>query len=824
MIQTNATYLLHDSRQLVYPQDTLFFAIRGERHDGHQYLQDLYEKGLRQFVIETGAVGPSLRQWIDSRPDAQFWQVPDSVAALQQLAAHRRSQYTLPIVGITGSNAKTIVKEWLNTLLSKYFNICKSPKSYNSQIGVPLSVWQLNASHTLGIFEAGVSQSHEMRALQSIIQPTIGVFTNIGSAHDEGFRSRKQKVTEKLQLFTQSKQLIFRANYSDIAEEVRLILTTINPTCELIVWTTQTDDSSTAISSKILINVSFQKAQNQTVICWQSEDLRFDKQQYIVSFSDDASLENLVHSLMVMRLLGIEPTEIQNRIPLLRPVSMRLELKEGINGCYLIDDSYNNDLVGLTMALNFLGQQEQRSHKTVIISDLLQTGQNETDLYQQIAHLLVEKGIDQVLAVGEAFGRNRHFFDAQTLFFEHTNDFLDKYSFSKLQNSLVLVKGARVFQFEKIVNRLQQKTHATVLEVNLDALTHNLNYYRNKVGSRTKIMAMVKAFAYGSGSIEVAQLLQFHRVDYLAVAYTDEGILLRQNGIDLPIMVMNPSVSTFDKMLAYQLEPEIYSHKILDEWIAFLKGQSSPIGIHLKLDTGMHRLGFLDEDIKDLIEKVSQNPNLQIKSVFTHLVGADEVVHTEFSQFQYQKFIENYEKIATVCSQKPIRHILNSAGIVRFPDYKLDMVRLGIGLYGIEANQYEQAALKEVGTLKTVISQIKYLKNTETVGYGRKGQLQTDKTIATVAIGYADGYDRRFGNGVGQMRVNGVLCPVIGNVCMDMTMIDITNASAAEGDEVIVFGNELSVSQLATQINTIPYEILTGVSERVKRVFFKESN
>ncbi|MEI7587369.1 bifunctional UDP-N-acetylmuramoyl-tripeptide:D-alanyl-D-alanine ligase/alanine racemase [Runella sp.] len=822
-IDTTATHLLTDSRQLVFPQQTLFFAIKGEHHDGHQFLAELYQKGVRQFVVEHKALTDKILEKIESFENTQIWKVDSSLKTLQEVARRHRAHYDIPVIGITGSNGKTIVKEWVGQLLSPDFRITKSPKSYNSQIGVPLSVWQLNETHTLGIFEAGISQPHEMKSLQEIIRPTIGIFTNIGSAHDEGFISRKQKVTEKLRLFTQCKRLIYRADYSDISEEIRLILQPVNPTCELISWGT---------TENCTVQVEWHKDNDQTYIVMKSEREIYDNQLFSVPFADEASVENVIHCLILMLSMDIASAEIRQRVSRLRPISMRLELKEGVNKCYIIDDTYNNDLVGLTIALNFLGQQEQRSQKIAILSDLLQTGQKEEDLYSQINTLLQQKGVQKLIAIGDAFARNAHVISIEANYFATTDAFLSKLSLDSFEDALLLIKGARPFQFERIVHRLQQKVHGTVLEINLDALTHNLNFYRNQIGNDTRIMAMVKAFAYGSGSAEVAQLLQFHRVDYLAVAYADEGVLLRQNGIELPIMVMNPSPSTFEKLIEYQLEPEIYSHKILDEWLDFISlrsdesqlsdPESSSGKIHIKLDTGMHRLGFTDADLPALIRKLTQHSYLQVASIFSHLVGADEAVHTDFSRLQYERFITGSTQLEEALGYRPLRHILNSAGIVRFPEYKLDMVRLGIGLYGVEVNRLEQGSLQQIGTFKTVVSQVKHLPTGETIGYSRMGILEKESSIATIALGYADGYDRRFSKGVGKVLINGTLCPVVGNVCMDMTMVDVTGVTVQEGDEVIVFGKSLSITHLADQINTIPYEILTGISERVKRVFYKE--
>jgi alanine racemase len=815
IITTQAAYILTDSRQVSFPGQSIFFAIKGERHDGHLFLPELYDAGVREFVVEEAAFSESLRKATTEWKDAKIWIVSSSIRALQQLVADKRKEFDIPVVGIAGSNGKTIVKEWLVQLLTPGKRIVASPKSYNSQIGVPLSVWNLGKEHTLGIFEAGISKAHEMEYLQPVIQPTIGIFTNIGPAHDDGFRSRKQKITEKLRLFTRVKKLIYRKDYNEIDEEISLILRPVNAFLETLSWGSNYSGAQ--------VQVTYTPQKEKTIISLKG---KLGDHSFETGFRDDASLENLTHCIVFLLDFGLEPGIIQERVLLLKPVSMRLELKEGINHSYIIDDAYNNDLQGLSMALNFLSQQEQRQKKTVILSDVLQTGQTPAELYKMVSKLLTEKEIHRLIGIGPQISGQAALFNiTEQEFYEDTDTFLRSFPFHTLADTLVLVKGARPFSFEKIVHRIQQKAHGTVLEINLDALVHNLNFYRSKAGQGTKIMAMVKAFAYGTGSSEVAALLQYHRVDYLGVAYTDEGVMLRQNGITLPIMVMNATLPTFDLIWQYKLEPEIYSRRILTDWIAYVNKQTDSASappVHLKLDTGMHRLGFVRDDYEWLAGQLQSTPAIKVASIFSHLVGADEGVHNEFSRQQYQQFIEGVALVEGVLGYEVIKHILNSAGIVRFPEYRLDMVRLGIGLYGVEATGQEQRALQSVGTLKTIVSQIKYLSSGETVGYSRKGIVDHDAAIATLAIGYADGYDRGLGNGAGQVWVNGTLCPTIGNICMDMTMVDVTNAQVEEGDEVIVFGKEMPITELAKTINTIPYEILTGIGDRVKRVFFKE--
>lgn len=812
-IQTKAQYLLNDSRQLSSPQRSIFFAIKGLHHDGHQFLDNLYRKGIREFVVEKKALSPTLIRELERMKEAKIWQVEDSILAMQAVAKSHREQFDFPIIAITGSNGKTVVKEWLSQLLSNHFRVIKSPKSYNSQIGVPLSVWQINETHNLGIFEVGISRPNEMANLQKVVQPQLGIFTNIGNAHNEFFEDNLQKIRQKLLLFQNAKQLIYCADYVEIDEIVRNEFVLQNADCEIISWSRMADST---------IKVDWKTEYQNTKVT-----LHFPKQTetFDIPFTDDASIENAIYCIITLWFLKYKAVEIQARLQILRPVSMRLELKQGINNNYLIDDTYNNDLAGLTIALNFLSQQKQRTRKILILSDLLETGIPEKELYGQIAHLIKQRNLYQFIGIGEVITRNRNLFqyeDNNVQFFRNTVDFLGSQALKELKESIILVKGARRFGFESIVNRLIQKTHGTVLEINLDAVTHNLNYFRDKVGQQTKIMVMVKAFAYGSGSTEVANLLQFHGVDYLAVAYTDEGVSLRQNGIYLPIMVMNPTENDFEQLITYSLEPEIYSPRILKQFSEYIDNQNISSKIHLKLDTGMHRLGFEKYQLSDLIEIIQSNPNLWVSTIFSHLAAADEDKFDEFTRHQVSEFTEMAKQISEVIGYTPSRHLANSAGIARFPEAHLDMVRLGVGLYGLAAKPEDQENLMTVGTLKTVISQIKHIKLSDTVGYGRKGELIKDTKTATIAIGYADGYDRRFSRGVGEVLIHGHRCKVVGNICMDMTMVDISEVPhVQEGDEVIIFGNNLTMIELANKIGTIAYEILTSVSQRVKRVFYQ---
>jgi alanine racemase len=781
-----------DSRKAVAGDQTLFFAIKGDRHDGHKYIQDLYKIGVRQFVTEKDIP-------IQSLSDANIIKVDNAIAALQILAAQHRSQFNLPVIGVTGSNGKTIIKEWLFQLLSREYNIVKNPGSYNSQVGVPLSVWQIASHHQLGIFEAGISQKGEMEKLEKVIQPTIGIFTNIGTAHDEGFDSIDQKTSEKLKLFKNVKKLIYCKDHKIIDSQIK----------------------RTAVPS---LSWGFSKDADITII---KKGNRYDlvsKEEKIsinLNFTDQASIENAFHCVVVMMHLGYKQDQIQNGIYSLRAIPMRLELKEGVNQSQVIDDAYNNDLGGLQIGLDFLANQQQKKKKRLILSDILQSGLDDNTLVSNIAEVVNKSGVNSFVGVGPLLKKHPQLFKVPSIFFSDTEQFLKEFSLESIQQEAILIKGARTFQFEKIVAHLQKKLHGTIMEIDLGAMVHNLNYFKSRLKPETKIMVMVKAFAYGSGSNEVASLLQYHQVDYLGVAYADEGIELRKNNITLPIMVMNPAEESFPAIQTFNLELEIYSLKILKSLLNFLNGQSCKI--HIKIDTGMHRLGFEENQIEELIDVLKLNKNLKVVSIFSHLAGADEEQHDAFSHEQANKFIKCAEKISNAIGYKPILHILNSPGILRLTDLQLDMVRLGIGLYGIDPTTEGGNPLRPVATLKTIISQIKKIKAGESIGYGRKGKADKEITIATIAVGYADGFSRAFSRGVGEVLINGKRAKVIGNVCMDMTMIDITDINAKEGDEVIVFGESLPIEEVASKINTITYEILTSTSERVKRVFVAES-
>jgi alanine racemase len=786
------TLLTLDSRKAIPGKGTLFFAIRGERHDGHVYLAELYQRGIRQFVVEQPVAAQAF-------PEANIIQVPSAVDALQRLAAHHRAKFSLPVVGITGSNGKTIIKEWLFQMLSKYLSIVKNPGSYNSQVGVPLSVWQMQEHHQLGIFEAGISRPGEMEKLAAIIRPTVGVFSTIGPAHDEGFVSMTDKIQEKLLLFNDASVIVYCKDH----EAIDAAISSLHKTT--FTWGRSADVDILVVPAE----------QGGFAVSYRGQvgELR-------LPFSDQASVENCFHCVAVMVWMGYSLHQVQEAINSLRVVPMRLELKEGINHCQLIDDTYNNDLGGLEISLQFLAHQHQRTRKRVILSDILESGLTKTTLAEQVSDLLAKHQIHQFIGVGPMFHAYQQLFPAGSLFYTSTEEFLERFDTTTLYEEIILVKGARPFQFERIVNQLQRRVHGTVMEVDLGALVHNLNFFRARLQPTTKIMVMVKAFAYGSGSNEVANMLQYHKVDYLGVAYADEGVELRRNNITLPIMVMNPSEESFATLVSYNLEPEIYSFRILAALLKFLNNK--PCRIHLKLDTGMRRLGFEGSELDELIAILKANPQLTVATIFSHLAGADEHEHDDFSHAQAGKFATWATTVANAIGQKPVLHILNSPGILRLPELQLDMVRLGIGLYGIDPTAEATQGLRPVATLKTIISQLKHIRAGESIGYGRRGRATADMTVATIAIGYADGFSRAFSRGVGKVLIRGQRAPVIGNVCMDMTMVDVTGTGAREGDEVILFGGALSIQDVAKSINTIPYEILTNTRERIKRIFVAE--
>lgn len=795
-------HLLIDSRKVIYPESSVFIAISGSRNNGHHYLNDAYQAGVRNFMVE---------QVPDTLPgeDVNVVKVENGLRALQQLATFHRAQFKCPVVGITGSNGKTIVKEWLYHLLKDDLNIIRNPKSFNSQVGVPLSIWGMNEQHQLGLFEAGISTTEEMTHLQQIIRPDIGLFTYLGSAHDEGFASRDEKLDEKLKLFSETQMLIYCADQPEVTQGVMRLVLSKNAGLNVVSWSRTGKDAT----HRLEVEYRYQ----YTVITTRkgSQTISIN-----VPFTDEASIVNACSCFAFLMAINRLSTDVLKRFEELQPVEMRMQLKEGFNNCVIINDSYNADINALQIALDFMEQQSAGYEKTVILSDLLQSGLSEQQLYQSVASLIRQRNVQRFIGIGQALQKYKPLFPAGSLFFEDTSSFIQNFRSLDFSQQIILVKGARKFAFERISSLLEKKVHETIFEINLNAMVHNLNVYRNKLKKGVKLMGMVKAFSYGAGSYEIAKVMEYNRVDYLTVAYADEGVALRKAGIKLPIMVMNPEPVAFDSIIQHNLEPEVYNFFMLEQLVKACNGQE--IGIHIEVDTGMKRLGFDEFELDDLIALIHQHPNLRVKTIFSHLAASEEKKHDLFTHEQIQKFERMSEKLRAAFNYPILRHILNSGGIARFPDAQFDMVRLGIGLYGIDPAEKLQKQLQVVGTLKTVISQVRTVKSHETVGYSRKGTVQRDAQIAVVAIGYADGLNRRLGNGKGYMMINGQKAPIVGSICMDMTMVDVTGIACREGDEVIVLGKEIDINEVAAKIGTIPYEVLTSVSQRVKRVYFYE--
>ena len=801
--------LLFDSRLLISPEDTLFFALRGQRNDGNKYIEELYAKGVRAFVVDNNTSSKEMVPY----DKATFIVVEDTLKALQKIAAHHRKKFNIPIIGITGSNGKTIIKEWLYQILSPELSVIRSPKSYNSQIGVPLSVWQLDETHQIGIFEAGISRPNEMHNLEEIIRPKIGIFSNIGAAHGKNFDSIENKIEEKLRLFQDVDTLIYCLDHKEIKEAVdKLNINTFT-------WSRKNKDADVQV-------YSIEKNEDDTIIKAHSTKFKANNLKITIPFTDDASIENAIHCWLTALKLNISEEIIEKKMRHLSPIAMRMELKSGINNCEIINDSYNSDFNALTIALDFMNQQHHRKKRVVILSDILQSELREEELYEKIAQLLKNKGVEYIIGIGEAITRQSDKFNIEKIFYRDVKDFLANHQIENFHNQMILIKGAREFGFEKISKLLQEKAHETILEINLNNLVKNMNYYRSKLNKDTKLMVMVKAFAYGSGNFEVSNVLEFHRADYLTVAYADEGIELRRRGITLPIMVMTPEINTYESIIKNNLEPDIYSFRslnLLEDAINNLDVPlSSPIGIHIKLDTGMHRLGFLSDEIETLLNRLKSNDKIIVKSVFSHLAGADSPEFNDFTKKQIDVFEAMSTKITEALPYKIIRHILNSAGISRFTDYQYDMVRLGIGVYGIAPCEEDKDKLKTVISLKTTIVQIKEYEVGETIGYSRKGVIERKSRIGVVPIGYADGLKRQLGNGNACFYVNGKAAPIIGNVCMDMCMIDLTGIDCKENDTAILFNEDYPVERIAEACNTIPYEILTSISQRVKRIYYQE--
>ena len=807
--------LLTDSRKLVFPAQTLFFALPGPRRDGHEFIESLYDQGVRCFVVNQQM---DLLKWKTYCLGAVFFEVPNCLAALQKIAAYHRSCFNIPVIGITGSNGKTVVKEWLYQLLSNSYHIVRSPRSYNSQIGVPLSVWKMNATHELAIFEAGISTTHEMEQIAPVIKPTIGVLTHMGHAHAEGFTGMSQKIQEKLRLFETVDTLIYGKDLLNEGVDIEADASMFNRPITFYSWSRKAP-ATLVITSEI-------NTRNFTEL-----HLLHAGQTHVIQlpFTDKASIDNAMLCMLTLLALGKDVSFIANGIKQLTPVDMRMQLKKGMNGCAFINDSYNLDFDSFVVAGFYLQAQAAGRDSSIVVSDFTETGEASQNLYAKVAKHAATLGIKRFIGIGGQIKKNQSVIQKEFLgtstqlyFFDSTLSFLQQFRLQDFSNEIILLKGARVFEFERIAKWLEQKMHETVLEINLTALAHNVKQIQHTIGASTKLMAVVKAFSYGNGSAEIARTLAAVKTDYLAVAYVDEGVELRRAGIHLPIMVMSPDEAGFDAMVAFGLEPEIYSFEIYEAFASFLNVQGlEAYGIHIKINTGMNRLGFEPADAKVLAQKLVSDKRMVVKSVMSHLVASDAPAHDAFTREQLEVFEQVCSGLETQIGYSFIKHIANSHAVQRHPAARLDMVRVGIGLYGTGATASN--GFRKVASLKTTIAQIRQVPAGASVGYERAAIMEKDTRIATVRIGYADGYDRRFSNGVGKMYIKGVLCPVVGLVCMDMTMIDVTDVKDISiNDEVEIFGEHIAVETLANWSGMNRYEMMSGINARVKRIYIEE--
>jgi len=782
--------------------NALFAAIKGARFDGHDFIPELMDLNCHHFLVSDEKIAKRYKG------QANFIIVEDMIPALQLIAKEHRDNYNLPVVAITGSNGKTIVKEWMNSLLESEFKICRSPKSYNSQIGVPLSVFELSSFDSLAIFEAGISLPNEMERLERILKPTIGLLTNIGDAHAAHFESDQAKFLEKWKLFKTAKKVVVCKDQLSSRwipkEDVE----------KCFFWSKEDKQAHIYFSIKeVNAGLTAFEAHVEGKTC-----------AFEIPFTDRISIENASHCFAMCALLGKLNPRVLSKFDELSPIAMRMEVKQGLEDSLIIDDTYNSDLGSLQASVDQLMTHADRD-KFVILSDLEQNADNH-ESYVQIAQMLRQAEVTHLVAIGLEIAKHKTAFEPIAVrCFDSADQFWDQLDTKTLRKKAILVKGARKFKLEKLVNRLQAKQRITTLEIDLSKLGENLAYFRKKIQPSTKIMVMVKAFAYGSGSYEVAHFFQSRKmVNYLVVAYADEGIVLREKGISLPIMVMSPSKTAYESMIQHNLEPEIYSLNTLKDFVRATKSMRhffDEYPIHLKIDSGMHRLGFAEEQLSEALNIINEVGFIRVASVFTHLSATDDEHEDAFTRQQIQTFSKMNQIIADGLGYQPDRHVLNSTGVLRFPDYHFEMVRLGIGLYGFSGSD-EGRFLHALGSLKSYIVQIRMVRAGESVGYARKGIDQVDRMIATVALGYADGLDRRLSNGNWNITWQGIECPIVGNVCMDMTMIDVSHTNAKEGDEVTIFSGNIDIQKMAEKLDTIPYEILTKIPERVRRIYIQE--
>lgn len=800
------TSLLTDSRSMIDPEGTLFFAIPTSGNDGHKYIPELYRRGVRNFVVN------HIPESLSDKQDINWLIVDDTVKALQKTAS-RFPSFKGEIIGITGSRGKTTLKEWIFQLMEPLSDISRSPRSYNSQIGVPLSMWEIAPDASMAIIEAGISHEGEMQNLADCIKPDTVIITNIGDAHSEGFSSYADKVTEKLILANAPsvKKIIFCSDN----EEISGLLNHPGQDKELIDWSTKNKEAKLFISAN-----STTDGEMRIDYTYNNESHSFD-----APLSGDTDIENMANALVYMLSVNLSHEVIAKRFAVLHKIGTRLNVTEGVNGCSVILDFYTSDFSSLRPALDFMRRRKMpHQTSTLILSDLHHESASQSDLYAEVADLIDKADIDRFIGVGKVLMEYAHLFPKGSIFFADTDDLLNKLSPSDFSDEIILLKGSPEYNFSDIAEMLECRKHETVLEVNLDSIVSNYNYFRSKLPSSTGIICMVKASGYGAGSYEIAKTLQDCGAAYLAVAVIDEGIELRSRGITMPVMVMNPKTANYKSMFAYRLEPEIYTFPMLRDVISEArKNGIKSYPIHIKLDTGMHRMGFVEDELPELMDILVATDSVKAKTVFSHLATADCPDMDDYTELQLSRF-RTYTDYMLERSSYPIRrHILNSPGILRYPQYHYDFARLGIGLYGANTLPPEmEKPLAVVSTLRTVIIAIREYEAGETIGYGRKGVLSRKSKIATLPIGYADGMNRHFGRGNISVLVNGKPAPTIGNICMDICMIDVTGIECKVGDSVEIFGSNMPLQRLADALDTIPYEILTSVSPRVKRLYYRE--
>lgn len=794
--ENDISNVIYDSRKISFPKNSIFIALTGNRVDGHDFIKSAYAKGIRNFLTSKPID-------LSDYKNSNFISINDTLKSLQLLAQKHRAQYKYPVLAITGSNGKTTVKEWLSKALSKKYKIVKSPKSFNSQLGVALSVLQMDKKHDFAIIEAGISTAGEMQNLQRMIQANYGILTNIGDAHSAGFISKNEKLKEKIILFKTCSQVIFNADDKLITTAISDQITGIK--CS---W-------GTAEKNKIRV-ASIKKESTYSYIKLHYKGAKYN---FNIPFQTTDLIENAMHVITFLLLDGFDEETIQQELNEINPIANRLEIKEGIYNSLLINDTYSSDLASMQMAMEYQDLHHADKGKILIFSDFDQQLDKEK-IFLQLNELLIEKKIETAIGIGIEDTYKKIFSTNSTAFYDSAGQFLKDYNSIKIKDKCVLIKGARKFKLEVIYAHLSKQIHETILETDFSAMANNLNYYKSKLNEKTKVMAVVKAEAYGSGSIQVAQFLEHQKIDYLAVALVDEAIKIRNEGCSLPLMIFNTGSSSVETLLKYNLEPEVYSFELLHSITRAAERLNAVINIHLKIDTGMNRLGFKLEEISELNSILKKCNLVKVKSIFSHLAASENSDFDDFTLSQFKQFDNAYSQVCDAICDKPIKHILNTAGTIRFPEYQYDMVRIGLGLYGIDETGLSEAHLEKVHTLKSSIIQIKSLKKGETTGYSRSGKAEQDMRIAIVNIGYADGLMRGAGNGNYHPLVNDQACKIVGNICMDVCMVDITGYSNVNvGDTVEFFGKSLDIKELATACNTISYEIISRIAPRIKRLY-----